>query len=179
MAIVDKIDGGTIERLRGIVDFYLLRGITPVARAWPKKPTPPYTPLQAEAMAVFSLASTTMKRITGNIFLAWHINAVGKRESWTDTFRRLIMNYWKKNRSIPAIALDYEVVEEAEKFMIKWEVLRLSLDPEIPEESISVQTDLILKDDILKMHEPIYFTLLDSKGTRLVAPYILFKVETG
>ncbi|GAI84782.1 unnamed protein product, partial [marine sediment metagenome] len=57
MAIVDKITGEKIERLRGKVDFYLLRGILPVARRWPKKPKPPYTALQAEAMAVFAIAN--------------------------------------------------------------------------------------------------------------------------
>ncbi len=62
MAIVNKITAETIERMRGKIDFYLLRGITPVARSWPKKPKPPYTALQAEAMAVFALANKSFRR---------------------------------------------------------------------------------------------------------------------
>lgn len=176
MAIVNKITAETIERMRGKVDFYMLRGILPVARRWPKKPKPPYTALQAEGMAVFAIANGSFRRLSENIIEVWRKGSVGRREAWTDTFRRLIMQYWKKNRSIAPIALDYEIIEEEEKFMVKWEVLRLSLDPEIPEEIISVQTVLILKEDISKAPKPIYITLGDEEGNRWVAPYILYEI---
>ncbi|MBA7524657.1 hypothetical protein ES705_16798 [subsurface metagenome] len=176
MAKVERITGEKIEKLRGRVDFYLLRGITPVARRWPKKPKPPYTPLQAEDMAVFAIAQKSKRRISDNILEAWRKSAVGKRPAWGDTFTRLIMEYWKKNRSIAPIALDYEIVEEEEKFIVKWEVLRISLDPEIPEEIISIQTDLILKEDISKAPKPIYITLGDEEGKRWAAPYILYEM---
>ncbi len=176
MAKVDKITGEKIEKLRGKVDFYLLRGITAVARRWPKKPKPPYTPLQAEAMAVFAIANKSFRRLSENIIEAWRKGSVGKTASWTDVYRSIIMGYWKKNRGIAPIALDYEIVEEEDKFIVKWEVLRLSLDPEIPEEIISIQTDLILKEDISKAPKPIYITLGDEEGNRWAAPYILYEI---
>ncbi|GAJ11818.1 unnamed protein product [marine sediment metagenome] len=176
MAIVDKITGETIERLRGKVDFYLLRGILPVARRWPKKPKPPYTALQAEAMAVFGIANTSMSRISEHILEAWKIGSVGKKASWTDTFRGIIMGYWKLYRVIAPIALDYEVIETDTQFKVKWDILQVYLVPEIPEEIYTLETILINKEDILKAPKPIYFTLYLNSETRLVAPYILFDI---
>jgi len=177
MAKVDRITGEKIEMLRGKVDFYLLRGITPVARKWPKKPKPPYTPLQAEAMAVFKIAQSSKKRIYDNMLEAWRKGSVGKSAAWGDTFTRLIMEYWKKYRCIAPIALDYKVIEEELEFLIEWTGLRLYLDKTKPEVIREETTALISKEEILKMHEPIYFTFTDEEGTRLVAPYILFGIK--
>lgn len=177
MAKVDKITGEKIEKLRGRVDFYLLRGITPVARRWPKKPTPPYTPLQAEAMAVFAIARRSLCRISDNMHEAWRKGSVGKREAWQDVFTGLIMRYWKKNKCIAPIAIDYKIEETELEFWVEWTGLRIYLDKKIPEVIRSETTLIIVKEDILKMHEPIYFTFYDEYGTRLVAPYILFEVE--
>lgn len=179
MAIVNKVTAETIERLRGVIDFYMLRGILPVARKWPKKPKPPYTALQAEAMAVFSIAQSSKKRLSENILEAWRLLAVGKREAWYDTYTGLIMGYWQKNRSIALIALDYSFVEYETEFKVKWEVLQLYLDPNIPEVIAELESLIIKKEDITKMHDPIYFTLSNSEGQRHAAPYILFEVEEG
>lgn len=179
MAIVNEVTAETIERLRGVIDFYMLRGILPVARRWPKKPKPPYTALQAEAMAVFAIAQKSKKRLSDNILEAWRITAFGKREAWYDTFTGIIMSYWYKKKSIALIALDYEFIEYETEFKIKWEILKISLDPDIEEEIIERETVLISKEDITKMHEPIYFTLSDSEGLRHAAPYIKFVVEEG
>ena len=176
MAKVNKITGETIEQLRGNVDFYMLRGITPVARAWPKKPKPPYTPLQAEAMAVFRIAQSSKKRISADMLEAWRRISVGKRPAWGDTFTRLIMEYWKKHGVIAPIAIDYKIVETELKFSVEWTGLRLYLEEGIPEVIRKETTELIAKADIEKMHKPIYFTFYDEVGTRLVAPYILFEV---
>jgi len=54
MATVNKVTGEAVELLRGHIDFYMLRGLLPVARKWPKKIKPPYTALQAEAQAVLA-----------------------------------------------------------------------------------------------------------------------------
>jgi len=175
VAIVDKVRPETIERMRGVIDFYMLRGILPVARSWPKKPKPPYTPLQAEAMAVFSIICGTMKRLSANMLKVWREGSEGKRSQWTDTYKGLAMKYWKKNRSISPIALNYEVVEEATKFKVKWDILEVFIDPDTPEKEYTIETELIKKDDILKAPKPIYFTLFDDDGQRLIAPYILFE----
>lgn len=174
-----KIEGPTdeaIEKLRGVVDIYKLRGIQWVARKWPKKPTPPYTALQAEAMAVFAIASTCLSRISGSMLEDWRAGAIGKKESWIDTFRGIIMHYWKENRSIPLVALEYMFIEYETEFRIQWEVLQLYIDPDLEEEILELETLLITKEEILKYPEPMYFSLFDSEGTRLVAPYILFEV---
>lgn len=177
MAIVDKIRPETIESLRGNIDFYLLRGILPVARSWPKKPKPPYTALQAEGMAVFAIANKSMRRLTENMLSKWREYSFGKRSSWTDIYRSIIMRYWKKNGVVAPIALDYNVIETETQFKVKWEVLQLYIDTEVPEEIYHVETNLIDKEDILSAPKPICFTLYDDYKARLVAPYIDFEVE--
>ena len=175
MAIVKEITPETIERMRGVIDFYMLRGITPVARSWPKKPKPPYTDLQAEAMAVFAIANKSMRELTPNMLETWQLSTVGKKPSWTDVYRSIIMKYWKLTRTIAEIALDYEVTETATEFKVSWDILKLYIDPDNPEERYTKATDLISKDDILLAPKPIYFTLSDDSDRRLVAPYILFE----
>ena len=125
MAIVKEITPETIERMRGVIDFYMLRGILPVARRWPKKPKPPYTVLQAEAMAVFGIANLSMHRITANMLQTWQLTTVGKKPSWTDVYRAIIMKYWKLKGTIAQIALDYEVLDEETEFKVKWSILKL------------------------------------------------------
>ncbi len=175
MAIVKEITPETIELLRGTIDFYLLRGILPVARSWPKKPKPPYTELQAEAMAVFAIANKSMHRLSPNMLETWQLSTVGVKPSWTDVYRSIIMKYWKLKRVIAPIALNYEVVDAGLEFKVVWQILQLYIDPETPEEIYSDESILIVKSDILLAPKPIYFTLLDDDKNRLVAPYILFE----
>ncbi len=177
MAIVDKITPETIERLRGIIDFYMLRGILPVARKWPKKPKPPYTPLQAESMAVFAIANTSMGRLSDKMLEAWRITTFGVKPSWTDVYRAIIMKYWYIKRSIAPIALNYNVIETDTQFKVEWDILQLYIDPLVPEELYSAETTVINKEDILLAPKPIYFTLSSDDGIRLVAPNIKFEVE--
>ena len=175
MARVKEITPEAIELLRGKVDFYLLRGILPVARSWPKKPKPPYTALQAEAMAVFAIANKSMHRLNTNILKKWQLSTVGKRPSWTDVYRAIIMKYWKKERKIAPIAINYEVFETGTEVKVSWEVLQLFIDPTVPEETYNLATRLINKNEIEIAEKPIYFTLTDDTKQRLVAPYILYK----
>lgn len=178
MAIVDKITGEAIELLRGKIDFYLLRGILPVARSWPNKPKPPYTSLQAEAMVVFSIACSLMHRISDKMLAEWRKGTEGVRGQWTDVFKGLIMRYWKLNRTISPVALNYEVIETVTQFRISWDILQVYLNNSAPEETYTLQTILIDKSALETTQRPIYFTLLDDSGIRLVAPYILFEVTT-
>ena len=172
MAKVDRITGENIERFRGKVDFYLWKGQIPVARSWPKKPSPPYTALQAEAMAAFSITCSLMRRLLPGILLAWQIGSEGKREQWTDSFKGLGMKYWKLNREISPVAIDYAIIDYGLTFKVKWTVLQVYLDGVTPEEITEVVSDIITKADLEKTEIPIYFTLLDDTGTRLIAPYI-------
>ena len=176
MAKVDKITGEKIEKLRGKVDFYLLRGIIPVARRWPKKPKPPYTPLQAEAMAVFAIANKCLSRISEHILEDWRVGSVGKTASWTDTFRGIIMGYWKLYRVIAPIAIDYNIIETDTQFKVEWDILQVYIGNKIPEEFYKMETILIDKEEILLAPKPIYFTLYLNSKIRLVAPYILFGI---
>lgn len=176
MAIVDKLRPETIELLRGTVDFYLLRGILPVARSWPAKPKPPYTALQAEAMAVFAIANRALSEIDGVMLEAWRINTFGVKPSWTDVFRSIIMKYWKLKRVIAPIATNYNVIETDTQFKVEWDIRQLYIDPNVPEERYKVTTDIINKEDILSAPKPIYYTLTSDEGIRLVAPYIEFEV---
>jgi len=176
MAIVKQITPETIERMRGKIDYYMLRGILPVARRWPKKPKPPYTALQAEAMAVFAIANRSMHRLSDNMLKTWQSTTVGIKPSWTDVYRSLIMKYWKLNGCIAPIALNYHINETELEYQVVWNILQLYIDPDVEEDLYDMQTDLILKSDILLAPKPIYFTLLDDDEKRLVAPNILFEV---
>ncbi|GAJ13628.1 unnamed protein product, partial [marine sediment metagenome] len=109
MAIVSKITGEIIAKGKGIIDYYMLRGILPVARSWPKKPKPPYTALQAEAMAVFGILSKSTTFIQDKVREAWIVESIGKRPRWQDTFIGLGMKYWGINKEIPPILLDYQI----------------------------------------------------------------------
>ena len=178
MAIVKEITPETIERMRGVIDFYMLRGITPVARSWPKKPKPPYTALQAEAMAVFSIACANMKRISPDMLKLWQESTEGKRSQWTDVWKGIFMKYWKLKGTLPPMALDHEVVETGAEFRVSWDILEVFIDPEIEEKKYELETELINKEDLLLAPKPIYFTLFDDEGNRLVAPYILFEAKS-
>jgi hypothetical protein len=174
MAIVKKITPEEIELLRGKVDFYMYKGITPVARSWPKKPKPPYTELQATGMAVFSMAASSMKRLSPRVQAAWKVLAVGRRSQWPDSYKAIALKYWKLTREFPLIAKDYEVVETATTVKVVWEILKLSLIHGVPEEIYNIETDIIAKSDIEKAVKPIYFTLLDDERRRQLAPFIKY-----
>ncbi|GAI94710.1 unnamed protein product, partial [marine sediment metagenome] len=133
MAIVEKPTDEMKVKLHRKVDYYKLRGLIWVMRKYPKKIKPPYTALQAEAQAVFSIASSSLRRLSEHILEAWRIGSVGKKASWTDTFRGIIMSYWKKYRVIAPIAIDYEVIETDTQFKVHWDILQLYIVPEVPE----------------------------------------------
>jgi len=175
MAIVKEITPETIERLRGVIDFYMMKGVTPVARKWPKKPKPPYTELQAEAMAVFALANKSMHFLTSNMVDQWRLGSVGVSPSWTDTYRKIIMGYWKLKKAIPAIAIDYHINETELTYQVVWDVLQLYIPPDTTEERSQLQTDIISKKELEMATLPIYFTLYDDDKKRQVAPFILFE----
>ena len=174
MAKVGNVSPEAIELLRGKVDFYMLRGILPVARRWPKKPKPPYTVLQATGMAAFSMAASSMKRLSTHIREAWQISGRGKRSQWPDSYKAIVMKYWKLTRNFPLIALDYEIVETVDTITVVWDILELSLLSGVPEQTYQLTTDIIAKSVIEKAVKPIYFTLLDDAGNRQVAPFILY-----
>jgi len=174
MAIVKDVTPEQIETLRGRVDFYMLRGILPVARRWPKKPTPPYTDLQATAMKVFSTAAASMKRVKPAIRQAWRVSSVGRRSQWPDSFKAIALKYWKLTRTFPLIGLDYEVIETLTTVAVKWEILEISLISGVEEKIYFEQTHLIQISAIEKYVKPIYFTLLDNEGRRQIAPFIKY-----
>ena len=173
MAVVDKLRPEAIAKLRGLVDFYTLKGKITVARKWPRKPKPPYTALQAEAMAVFALAKADTKRISLHIVAAWKRWNSGKREQWPDEFTAIAMRYWKVTRKFPAIALDYEVTETDTTWRCKWTILQDYLESSTPDDISILQTDIISKSDFSQYTSPFFFSLYDDAGLRLVAPYIL------
>jgi hypothetical protein len=175
MAIVNEVTAETIERLRGVIDFYMLRGILPVARSWPKKPKPPYTDLQAEYMEAFAIANKSMRELKPNILKEWRAGSVGKRACWTDVYRGIVIDYWKLNRGIPPIALDYNIIDTGNNIQVEWEVLQRSLKGKPPDKYYELKTIIISKADIEKVPGPIYFTLKDKEGSRFVAPYIKYK----
>ncbi|GAJ05044.1 unnamed protein product, partial [marine sediment metagenome] len=134
MAKVDKVRLEVVEQLRGIIDIYQDKRTGPIARSWPRKPKPPYTALQAESMAVFGIANTSMHRLSDKMLEAWRITTFGVKPSWTDVYRAIIMKYWYLTRTIAPIAVNYNVIETDTQFKVEWEILQLYIDPLTPEE---------------------------------------------
>lgn len=176
MAIVEKPTDEMRVKLHRKIDYYKLRGLIWVMRKYPKKLKPPYTALQAEAQAVFAIANKCLSRISEHILEDWRVGSVGKTACWTDTFRGIIMSYWKLYRVIAPIAIDYNIIETDTQFKVEWDILQVYIGDEIPEEFYKMETILIDKEDILLAPKPIYFTLYLNSKIRLVAPYILFGI---
>jgi len=44
----------------------------------------------------FGLGASYTSIIGGEILELWQLSAEGKRQQWTDTFKYLIMSYWKE-----------------------------------------------------------------------------------
>lgn len=176
MAKVDKLRPETVERLRGLVDFYMLRGKVCVARKWPRSPQPPYSALQAEAMLVFKMAKRLLSELSPHMVEAWKRWNSGKREQWPDEFTGIAMKYWKETRTFPAIATDYEIIETEDTWKCKWTILQAFIDQTKAHEISFVETDIIQKSDFKAYKSPLFFALYDDLGIRLVAPYILLKV---
>jgi len=174
MAKVGNISAEAIELARGRIDYYMLRGILPISRRWPKKPKPPYTQLQATGMAVFSIAASSMRRLSTKMRDAWKASGGGKRSQWPDSFKAIALKYWKLTRTFPLIALDYEVIETATTIKVIWSILEVSLLSGVEEKTYNITTDVIAKSGIEMAVKPIVFTLLDDSGNRQVAPFILY-----
>ncbi|GAH59325.1 unnamed protein product, partial [marine sediment metagenome] len=109
MAKVSKITGEMIANGKKEIDFYMLRGILPVARSWPKRRKTPFRPRELEAQGVFGILSKNTTLIQDKVKEAWIVESIGKRPRWQDTFIGLGMKYWGINKEIPPILLDYQI----------------------------------------------------------------------
>ncbi|MBA7573064.1 hypothetical protein ES708_14853 [subsurface metagenome] len=177
MAKAYKITDELKVELKGTIDYYKYYGKFWILKKYPKKIKPPYTALQAEAQAVFTIASKCLRRISEHILEDWRVGSVGKKASWPDTFRGIIMGYWKLYRVIAPIAIDYKIIETDTQFKVEWDILQVYIGNELPEEFYKKEIILIDKKEILKVHKPVYFTLYLNSILRIVAPDILFGIK--
>ncbi|GAH51790.1 unnamed protein product, partial [marine sediment metagenome] len=67
MAIVSKITDELKAKGKGKLDFYMLRGILPVVRSWPKRRKTPFRPRELAAQGVFGILSKSTTFMQGNI----------------------------------------------------------------------------------------------------------------
>ena len=172
MAIVDKITGEKIELLRGEVDFYLLRGILPVARRWPQKTSPPYTELQAEAQMVFGALKKALKFIKGKVLEDWKKNAVGMTGSWCDLFLDKGMYYWKHTREMPPVLLDYGVSHLSPRLTAAMLLAKIDEKYGVSEVKEIKNTGFIDPCDLIRHQEQVHFWIETAPGISIVAPYI-------
>ncbi|GAI78029.1 unnamed protein product, partial [marine sediment metagenome] len=109
MAIISKITDELKAHHKGKLDFYMLRGILPVVRSWPKRRKTPFRPRELAAQGVFGILAKSTTKITDKVLEAWKIGSIGKRPRWQDTFMSLGMKYWAIHGEIPPILLDYQI----------------------------------------------------------------------
>ncbi len=173
MAVLKNYNAEAVAKLKGIIDIYNLRDKIVVARKWPRKPKPPYSQLQADAMRAFSLAKGLIKHFSLHITAAWKKWNSGKREQWPDEVAAITMRYWGKTRSFPVFATDYEIVETETTWSCKWWLLQAYIDPDRAFEYSTVSGIVLKKSDIAQYKSPYFFSLYDDDGLRLVAPMIL------
>jgi len=174
MAIVSKITGGMIAKGKGVIDYYMLRGILPVARSWPKRRETPFRPRELEAQGVFGILSKSTTFIQDKVREAWIVESIGKRPRWQDTYIGLGMKYWGINGEIPPILLDYQIHWHSPNPEL--ELLLQKIEDKFGKtEAQEIQTTGIISlADIETYREKLYFTIYDMAGLRLIAPFLEF-----
>lgn len=174
MAIVSKITGGMIAKGKGIIDYYMLRGILPVARSWPKRRKTPFRPRELEAQGVFGILSKTTTTIQDKVREAWIVESIGKRPRWQDTFIGLGMEYWGINQEIPPILLDYQITWHTPNPEL--ELLLQKIEEKYGKtEAVEIQTTGIISiEEIETYREKLFFSIYDLKGLRIIAPFLEF-----
>jgi len=123
MAKVKAFGREQVKMFAGTIDFYYWRGI-PVARKWPKKPTPPYTEKQAAAMQAMAQSRQDLKQLSGKVISAWRQQAQGLRAPWLDEYTKQYMLYWGMYHTLPHVLQDYSITEEGDNYKIEAEFLR-------------------------------------------------------
>lgn len=174
MAIVSKITGGMIAKGKGIIDYYMLRGILPVARSWPKRRKTPFRPREIEAQGVFGIISKSTTFIQDKVREAWIVESIGKRPRWQDTYIGLGMKYWGVNGEIPPILLDYQIHWHSPNPELEILIQKLGIT-EGDIEACDVQTTGIISiEEIETYKEKLFFSIYDLKGLRIIAPFLEF-----
>ncbi|GAI81476.1 unnamed protein product, partial [marine sediment metagenome] len=79
MAIISNITDELKAHHKGKLDFYMLRGILPVVRSWPKRRKTPFRPRELEAQGVFGILSKNTTFIQDKVREAWIVESIGKR----------------------------------------------------------------------------------------------------
>lgn len=179
MAIIKRITDELRVKGKKKLDYYMLRGILPVVRTWPKRRKTPFWPRELEAQGVFGILSKFTTSIQDKVREAWIVESIGKRPRWQDTFIGLGMKYWGINGEIPPILIDYQ---------IKWhtpnpelELLLQKIEAKYGKtEAQEIQTTGIVNiEDIETYRENLYFSLYNTKGIRLIAPFLEFIMGKG
>jgi len=174
MAIVSKITDEMKVKGKKKFDFYMLRGILPVVRSWPKRRKTPFRPRELEAQGVLGILSKNTTLIKDKVREAWIVESIGKRPRWQDTFIGLGMKYWGINNEIPPILLDYQIHYSSPQFEL--EILIKKIE-ELTGEPIAQEiqsTGIVDIEDIETYREKLYFSLYNTKGIRLIAPFLEF-----
>lgn len=174
MAIVSKITGEMIAKGKGKIDYYMLRGILPVARSWPKRRETPFRPRELEAQGVFGYLSKSTTYIQDKVREAWIVESIGKRPRWQDTFIGLGMKYWGINKDIPPILLDYQIHWHSPNPELELLLQKIEAKYGKKEAQEVQSTGIVDIKDIEEYREKLYFSLYDTEGIRLIAPFLEF-----
>jgi len=174
MAIVSKITGEMIAKGKGIIDYYMLRGILPVARSWPKRRETPFRPRELEAQGVFGILSKSTTYIQDKVREAWIVESIGKRPRWQDTFIGLGMKYWGVNKEIPPILLDYQITWHSPNPELELLLWKIEQKYGKTEAQVIQTTGIISIEEIETYKEKLFFSIYDNEGLRLIAPFLEF-----
>ncbi|GAH99620.1 unnamed protein product, partial [marine sediment metagenome] len=169
MAIVKKITDELKAKHKKKYDYYMLRGILPVVRKWPKRTKIAYTSEQKEAQAVFGIISKSTRKIKGRVLEDWINQSFGKRSRWQDTFRGSGMKYWGKYREIPPILLDYQIKWHTPNPELKLLLQKIDAKYGKRETEEIYTTGIIDIADIYEYRKKLWAWICDIKGLRILA----------
>ncbi|GAI88076.1 unnamed protein product, partial [marine sediment metagenome] len=159
---------------KGKLDFYMLRGILSVVRSWPQRRKTPFRPRELEAQGVFGILSKSTTFMQDKVKEAWIVESIGKRPRWQDTFIGLGMKYWGINKEIPPILLDYQIHWHTPNPELKLLLQKIEAKYGKTEAQEIQTTGIVDIKDIEEYREKLYFTIYNTKGIRIIAPFLEF-----
>lgn len=176
MAKVEGLTTDTIIKMRGYLDYYKYANKYWICRLWPEKPSPPYTPLQAEFQNVFRCSKKILSHLSDDIVESWRKCSGGRSSQWIDTITGIFLGYYKNKGVFPPVAVDYKISIDGSLFRVEW-YLYYDFDFNADGGSyIWKVTDWLNISDFMTYKGYAVISLFTDDGFHLVAPWLFLQL---